>query len=91
MLKPPKLHLNLQSFNWGFQTGATLDIAKSVVLRLDACAVFIPNVSNNASYFDVAADGSGFPGFIIGNPLSATIIQWNIKPCLLINLGKRNK
>jgi hypothetical protein len=79
------------NFNWGFQSGATLNIAKGMGLRLDASAVFIPNVSNNSSYFNVASDGSGFPSFIIGNPSSATITQWNINLGLLINLGKTNK
>jgi len=79
------------NFNWGFQTGASLNLAKSIALRLDASAVFIPNVSNNTSYFNVAADGSGFPSFIIGNPSRATITQWNINLGLLINLSKTNK
>lgn len=79
------------NFTWGFQTGATLNIASTVALRLDAYAVFIPNVSNNTSYFDVAADGSGFPSFIVGNPSRATITQWNVSVGLLINLDKRNK
>jgi hypothetical protein len=75
------------NFNWGFQTGATFNIAKPIALRLDACAVFIPNVPNNSSFFNVAADGSGFPGFIIGNPSKANITQWNINLGLLFNLG----
>jgi len=79
------------NFNWGFQTGASLKIAKSMALRLDVCAVFIPNVSNNTSYFNVAANGSGFPSFIIGNPSRATITQLNINLGLLINLSKRNR
>lgn len=79
------------NFNWGFQSGATLNIAKSIALQLDACTIFIPNVSNNTSYFDVAADGSGFPSFIIGNPSRATITQWNINLGLLFNLTRRNK
>ncbi len=81
----------IYNFNWGFQTGATLNIAKSMALRLDGWAVFIPNVSNNTSYFNAAADGSGFPSFIIGNPSRATITQWNINVGLLINLRKRNR
>lgn len=82
---------SIVSFNWGFQIGTTLNIAKSIALRLDGCAVFIPNVSNNTSYFNVAAGGSGFPSFIIGNPSRATIAQVNINLGLLINLSKRNR
>jgi hypothetical protein len=79
---------SIANFNWGFHSGATLNINKLMALRLDACVVFIPNVSNNTSYFNVASDGSGFPSFIIGDPSSATITQWNINLGLLINLSK---
>jgi hypothetical protein len=82
---------SIYNFNWGFQAGATLNIAKSTALRLDACTVFIPNVYNNSSYFNGAADGTGFPSFIIGDPSKATITQWNINLGLVINLGKTNK
>lgn len=82
---------SIYNFSWGFQTGATLNITKSIALLLEGCAVFTPNVSNNTSYFDVGADGSGFPSFIIGDPSKATITQWNINLGVLINLGKTSR
>jgi hypothetical protein len=78
---------SITNFNWGLQTGASLKLAKALALRLDACLIFIPNVSDNSTYFGVAADGSGFPSFIIGAPSVAAITQWNINLGIVISLG----
>ena len=82
---------SLIKFNWGFQIGASINIDKILALRLDACEIYIPNVPNNSTFFGNTKDDSGFPSFIIGNPSSATITQWNINLGLLINLKKTNK
>jgi hypothetical protein len=82
---------SLIKFNWGFQIGASININKILAVRLDACEIYIPNVPNNSTFFGDTKDDSGFPSFIIGNPSSATITQWNIDLGLLINLSKTNK
>lgn len=82
---------SLYSFNWGFQAGATVNISKSIALRLDGSLIFIPNVSNKSSYFNLSADGSGFPSFILNDPSKANITQTNINLGLLINLNKRKR
>lgn len=80
---PPSFKVN---FNWGLQTGVEFNVSELVALRLDATAIFIPGVSNKSSFFNVAANGSGFPSFIIGNSSKATISQQNINIGILLNL-----
>lgn len=82
---------SLIKFNWGFQIGTSINISKLLAVRVDACEIYIPNVPNNSTFFGDAADGSGFPSFIIGNPSRVTITQWNINLGLLINLSKSSK
>lgn len=82
---------SLYSFNWGLQAGAALNISKSIALRLDGSIIFIPNVSNKSSYFNVSADGSGFPSFILDSPSKANISQTNINLGLLINLDNKKR
>ena len=82
---------HLINFNWGFQMGATLNINSLIALRLDASKIYVQNVPNNSAFFGTAADGGGFPSFIIGNPSKATIKQLNVNFGLILNIGKSKK
>jgi len=62
-----------------------------MAVPLDASRISIPNVANNISYLNVAADGSGFASFIIGEASAANITQWNSNLGLMISLTKEKK
>jgi hypothetical protein len=77
------------SFTWGFQTGVTLNLSGLIALKLGGYVLLTPGVYNNTSYFNVAADGSGFPSFAIGDPSKATITQWSMNIGIVVNFGKK--
>ena len=79
------------NFTWGLQAGAAMKLTKLLTLRLDASRLIIPNISNNSSYFGIAADGSGFPSFVIEKPSRADIKHYSINLGLLFNFGTRKK
>jgi len=79
---------SIYSFSWGFQVGAMLNLSAATALKVGDCFVITPNVYNNTSYFNVAADGSGFPSFAVGNPSRASILQWDLSIGIVIRLGK---
>jgi hypothetical protein len=60
-----------------------------IALKLGGYVLLTPGVYNNTSYFNVAADGSGFPSFAIGDPSKATITQWSMNIGIVVNFGKK--
>ena len=79
------------SFTWALRVGTTMNITKLLSLHLDVSRLVIPNIANNSSYFGVAADGSGFPSFVIDKSSRADIKQYSVGLGLLFNFGRRNK
>ena len=80
---------SIYNFTCGLQTGSEFTLSKSIDLRLNGSVIITPGVANNTSYFNVGADGGGFPSFIVGDPSRAAITQWNISLGVLINLKKK--
>ena len=75
-------------FTYGGQAGVNFYITPLAGIRLAGTLALTPGVPDNSAYFGDDKDGAGFPSFgVVGNPSSATLVQWSGSLGVVIHLG----